>query len=73
MLTASDVVTVGSCNFVAGMASEVSWPSFGPNLAIELEKLYVSLLVWSVGGVLDIEDRSVDSLPIDLRYSVLLV
>lgn len=52
-------VTAGLCDLITGMTSGVGCATFGPNLAIELEKLYVYSLIWSVGGLLEFEDRSV--------------
>lgn len=60
VMSASRVgVTAGLCDLIAGMTSGVGCATFGPNLAIELEKLYVYSLIWSVGGLLEFEDRSV--------------
>lgn len=52
-------VTAGLCDLITGMTSGAGCATFGPNLPIELEKLYVYSLIWSVGGLLEFEDRSV--------------
>lgn len=59
-MTASRVgVTAGLCDLIAGMTSGPGCATLGPNIAIELEKLYVYSLIWSVGGLLEFDDRSV--------------
>lgn len=50
-------VTAGLCDLITGMTSGAGCATFGPNLPIELEKLYVYSLIWSVGGLLEFEDR----------------
>ncbi|CAM9125412.1 unnamed protein product [Ectocarpus sp. 4 AP-2014] len=58
VMTASRVgVTAGLCDLIAGMTSGAGCATLGPNLAIELEKLFVYSLIWSVGGLLEFEDR----------------
>lgn len=60
-MTASRVgVTAGLCDLITGMTSGPGCATLGPNLAIELEKLYVYSLIWSVGGLLEFEDRPVN-------------
>lgn len=59
-MTASRVgVTAGLCDLITGMTSGAGCATLGPNLASELEKLFVYSLIWSVGGLLEFEDRSV--------------
>ncbi|CAM9743474.1 unnamed protein product, partial [Hapterophycus canaliculatus] len=59
VMTASRVgVTAGLCDLITGMTSGAGCATLGPNLAIELEKLFVYSLIWSVGGLLEFEDRS---------------
>ena len=53
-------VTAGLCDLIAGMTSGAGCATFGPDLPIELEKLYVYSLIWSVGGLLEFEDRWVN-------------
>lgn len=58
VMTASRVgVTAGLCDLITGMTSGPGSASFGANLPIELEKLFVYSLIWSVGGLLEFEDR----------------
>lgn len=58
VMTASRVgVTAGLCDLITGMTSGAGCATLGPNLAIELEKLFVYSLIWSVGGLLEFEDR----------------
>lgn len=60
VMTASRVgVTAGLCDLVTGMTSGPGCATFGANLPIELEKLYVYSLIWSVGGLLEFEDRCI--------------
>lgn len=50
-------ITAGLCSLITGMTSGAGYPTFGCSLAIELEKLCVYSLVWSVGGFLEFDDR----------------
>jgi len=57
-MTASRVgVTAGLCDLIAGMTSGPGCATLGPNIEVELEKLFVYSLIWSVGGLLEFEDR----------------
>lgn len=57
-MTASRVgVTAGLCDLVTGMTSGAGCCTFGANMPLELEKLFVYSLIWSVGGLLEFEDR----------------
>lgn len=50
-------VTAGLCDLITGMTSGPGCATFGGDIAVELEKLFVYSLVWSVGGLLEFEDR----------------
>jgi dynein heavy chain, axonemal len=50
-------VCSGLCDLLTGLVEGAGAAAIGADLSTELEKLFLYCLVWSVGGLLEFEDR----------------